>query len=201
MKRRILCFVIIMMSMLCAKAQINVCLSEYTASSSGEFFNFSIENSFSQPVYVFYIKVADLKDNSILFYSNSNLIINSAHGPANAWGQTHNFQFSRNSPEGRNLWNTTYMVEIQYAQVYDGAQVKTEQFLTNGGIGIPLIPTAINDIKQRYEAKRYYDLNGTIVEKPIKGHIYICNGKKIIYGMANTSSMPKKVIHKIFAHF
>lgn len=183
MKKIFLSLVFAMVS-IASFGQLNVYLQEYSTSSSTNWMHFKIENIYSNPVWVMYMKVVDTRLHSTIYYSNETIIINSCDGPANAWDDSYDIYVYPNNNSGSNLWNTTYMVEIQYAEVYDGAKLKTDKFYTNGCIGTKLVTdstTDINNIKINKTDNKFYDLTGKIVEHPTKGNIYIYNNKKIIY--------------------
>lgn len=167
-----------LLSMMSINAQLVVYLSSYGIGST-ESFGFEIENKYPNPVYIYSIFVIDQKQGNLIYISSNQVVLHSSNGYGSS--SPYYFSFSRSST-GSTVFDNTYIVEISYVEIRDGAQRTTERFYTEGGVGgIPLRSTAISDIKLKAETKRYYDLNGRIVEKPIKGHIYICNGKKIIY--------------------
>lgn len=184
MKKIILSFVFTLMSLV-SFGQIDVYLQEYSIDSFSERLHFNIKNVTDIPIFVQYIKVIDTNRNSIIYYSNDVLIINNDGGFANAWNNNYDLIIKRNSATGSNLWNTIYMVEIQFSEMRSGANpIKTNHYYTNGSVGVKLNSdntTSINNIEINQNMNKFYDLSGRIIEYPIKGNIYIHNNKKIIY--------------------
>lgn len=180
MKKFILTLFICFIS-LCSYSQLRVYSGDYYESSTVKI-QFRIENCYNNPVWVNYIKVKNLNKNSVVYYSNDAIIINSNGGSANAWNSSYEFTFECNNNDGyASIFRSKYEVEICYAEVYDGAKLKIDRFYTTTGVGIELQTTAINNIKYINDNNKFYDLSGKIIEHPIKGKIYICNGKKVVY--------------------
>jgi len=150
--------------------------------------HFEIQNIFSCPIYVKYIKIIDTSKNITFYYSDDLLIINNYNGFANLYSDAHHIKINRlYNINSSNIFNTIYKLEIQYAVMWtDGSPsyIETDVFYTNHSIGVPLLnqdPTIILPIYSNKNDNKYRDLIGNIINNPIIGNIYIYNGKKIIY--------------------
>lgn len=182
MKKIILSFILTMVT-IASFGQLRVKLSEYGIEPYYETLHFVIENEYFNPVYVFAISATDVNRNSTFYYSNDPIIINSYNGYANAWMSNYDLYITKSSVNNSSVFNSTYMIEIMYAEVYDGAQMKINKFYTNSSIGMYLREDTTSNIEnvQNNKVNKYYDLNGNIINNPQKGKIYIYNNKKIIY--------------------
>jgi hypothetical protein len=76
---------------------------------------------------------------------------------------------------------TTDNVEREDAFTHINAiKVQGNGVTLRGAFFVPAVPTSVNSIRQWPADGEYYNLNGQKITRPVRGGIYILNGKKII---------------------